>query len=52
MAESTRDMRRTVYERDLAKPFGRLKLEEITPEELRGLRDRIVARGAPVCHRQ
>lgn len=47
MAESTRDMRRSVYERDLAKPFGRLKLEEITPEELRGLCDRIVARGAP-----
>ena len=47
MAESTRDMRRSVYERDLAKPFGRLKLEEITTEELRGLCDRIVARGAP-----
>lgn len=40
-------MRRSVYERDLAKPFGRLKLEEITAEELRGLCDRIVARGAP-----
>jgi integrase len=47
MAESTRDMRRSVYERDLAKPFGRLKLEEITTEELRALCDRIVARGAP-----
>lgn len=47
MAESTRDMRRSVYERDLAKPFGRLKLEGITAEELRGLCDRIVARGAP-----
>ena len=47
MAESTRDMRRSVYERDLAKPFGRLRLEEITAEELRGLCDRIVARGAP-----
>jgi hypothetical protein len=35
MAESTRDMRRSVYERDLKRPFGRLKLEEITAEELR-----------------
>jgi integrase len=47
MAESTRDMRRSVYERDLQKPFGKLKLEEITPQELRGLCDRIVERGAP-----
>ncbi|BDT59554.1 hypothetical protein MasN3_30480 [Massilia varians] len=44
MAESTRDMRRSVFERDLAKPFGRLKLEEITPDELRGLCNRIVGR--------
>ena len=47
MAESTRDMRRSVYERDLEKSFGRLKLEEVTPDELRELCDRIVARGAP-----
>jgi integrase len=47
MAESTRDMRRSVYERDLQKPFGKLKLEEISPEELRRLCDRIVERGAP-----
>jgi integrase len=47
MAESTRDMRRSVYERDLQGPFGKLKLEEVTAEELRGLCDRIVARGAP-----
>lgn len=26
MAESTRDMRRSVYERDLKEPFGRLKM--------------------------
>lgn len=44
MAESTRDMRRSVSERDLQRPFGRLKLEEITAEELRALCDRIVAR--------
>jgi len=47
MAESTRDMRRSVYERDLQKTFGKLKLEEITPQELRALCDRIVERGAP-----
>jgi integrase len=47
MAQSTRDMRRSVYERDLKGPFGKLKLEEITAEELRALCDRIVARQAP-----
>jgi integrase len=47
MAESTRDMRRSVYERDVQPPFGRLKLEEVTGDELRSLCDRIVARGAP-----
>ncbi|MEH6433869.1 tyrosine-type recombinase/integrase [Massilia sp. DD77] len=47
MAESTRDMRRSVYERDLRGPFGKLKLDEITSDELRRLCDRIVERGAP-----
>ncbi|WP_377705354.1 tyrosine-type recombinase/integrase [Pseudoduganella sp. UC29_71] len=47
MAESTRDMRRSVYERDLQRPFGRLLLREITHEELRAVCDAIVARGAP-----
>lgn len=47
MAESTRDMRRSVYERDLKRPFGKLKLEEVTSDELRRLCDRIVERGAP-----
>ena len=47
MAESTRDMRRAVYERDLQRPFGRQLLHEITHEELRTLCDAIVARGAP-----
>jgi integrase len=47
MAESTRDMRRSVYERDLERPFGKLKLEEVTSEELRRLCDRVVERGAP-----
>jgi len=47
MAESTRDMRRSVYERDLKGPFGRLKMTEISHEDLRELCDKIVARGAP-----
>lgn len=47
MAESTRDMRRSVYERDLKEPFGRLKMTEISHEDLRELCDKIVARGAP-----
>lgn len=47
MAESTRDMRRSVYERDLKRPFGKLKLEEVTADEVRRLCDRIVDRGAP-----
>jgi len=47
MAASTRDMRRSVYERGLRKPFGKLKLAEVTGDELRSLCDRIVARGAP-----
>lgn len=47
MAESTRDMRRSVYERDLERPFSKLKLEEVTSDELRRLCDRIVERGAP-----
>lgn len=47
MAESTRDMRRSVYERDLEEPFARLMMWEITHEDLRRLCDKIVERGAP-----
>jgi integrase len=47
MAESTRDMRRSVYERDLKRPFGKYLLSEVTHEELRAVCDAIVARGAP-----
>jgi len=47
MADSTRDMRRSVYERDLKAKFGNLKLTEITHEDLRALTDAIVERGAP-----
>ncbi|WP_323018026.1 tyrosine-type recombinase/integrase [Castellaniella sp.] len=47
MADSTRDMRRAVYNRELKAKFGKLKLAEITHEDLRILTDAIVARGAP-----
>lgn len=47
MAESTRDMRRSVYERELAPKYGRQKMEEVTHEDLRTLCDQIVERGAP-----
>ena len=47
MADSTRDMRRSVYERELLPIFGKLKLQEISHEDLRALTDRIVERGAP-----
>ena len=47
MADSTRDMRRSVYERELKPKFGDQKLVEITHEDLRALTDAIVERGAP-----
>lgn len=47
MADSTRDMRRSVYERELKSKFGNQKLVEITHEDLRALTDAIVERGAP-----
>ncbi|MDM1717455.1 tyrosine-type recombinase/integrase [Thiopseudomonas alkaliphila] len=47
MADSTRDMRRSVYTRELEKKFGNQKLAEITHEDLRALTDTIVGRGAP-----
>lgn len=47
MADSTRNMRKAVYERELKPKFGNQKLEEITHEDLRALTDTIVARGAP-----
>ena len=39
MADSTRDMRKAVYTRDLKKSFGNQKLAEITHEDLRALTD-------------
>lgn len=47
VADSTRDMRRSVYERELLSRFGNQKLIEITHEDLRALTDAIVERGAP-----
>lgn len=47
MADSTRDMRRSVYERDVQGRFGKLQLREITGEDVRTMADAIVARGAP-----
>jgi integrase len=47
MADSTRDMRRAVFERELRPKFGTQKLAEICHEDLRILTDTIVARGAP-----
>lgn len=47
MADSTRDMRRSVYERELKLKFGNQKLIEITHEDLRTLTETIVERDAP-----
>ncbi len=47
MADSTRDMRTATYERELKKPLGSKKLDEISHEDLRTLCDKIVERGAP-----
>lgn len=47
MADSTRDMRRSVYERDVQPRFAKLRLREISAEDVRAMADAIVARGAP-----
>ncbi|MDI9689956.1 tyrosine-type recombinase/integrase [Burkholderia cenocepacia] len=47
LASSTRDMRKAVYDRNLATEFGRLKLEEITPSRLLARCEKIKERGAP-----
>lgn len=46
LAESTKAMRRSVYDRNLAADFGRLKLEEITPIRLMARCEKIKERGA------
>lgn len=40
-------MRRSIYNRDLVGPFGKLKLEEITVAALMALCEKVKARGAP-----
>lgn len=47
MADSTRDMRHSIFERELKPKFGNQKLAEISHEDLRMLTDAIVLRGAP-----
>ncbi len=46
LAGSTRAMRRSVYDRNLAAEFDRLKLEEITPSRLMAKCEKIKERGA------
>ena len=52
LAESTRAMRKSVYDRNLAAEFGRLKLDEITPVRLMARCEKIKERGAaaPAVH--
>lgn len=52
LAESTKAMRKSVYDRNLADEFGRLKLEEITPARLMARCEKIKERGAaaPAVH--
>lgn len=47
LADSTLAMRRSIYNRDLVGPFGKLKLEEITVAALMALCEKVKARGAP-----
>ena len=52
LAESTKSMRKSIYVRNLADEFGRLKLEEITPVRLMARCEKIKERGAaaPAVH--
>lgn len=47
MADSTRAMRRSIFERDLLPAFRNRLLSEITPDDLRALCAKIKGRGAP-----
>ena len=47
MADSTRAMRRTIYERDILPKFRKRLLGEITPDDLRALCVKVKDRGAP-----
>ena len=52
LADSTRAMRKSVYVRNLAAEFGRLKLEEVTPLRLMARCEKVKERGAsaPAVH--
>ena len=47
MADSTRAMRRHIYDRDIAPSWSKRLLHEITPQDLRNLCGRVKDRGAP-----
>jgi integrase len=47
MADSTRAMRRSIFERELSPTWRNRLLTEITPDDLRALCAKIVERGAP-----
>jgi integrase len=47
MADSTRAMRRSIFERDILPAFRNRLLPEILPEDLRGLFAKVKERGAP-----
>jgi len=47
MADSTRAMRRSIFERDILPAFRNRLLPEILPEDLRGLCAKVKGRGAP-----
>lgn len=47
MADSTRAMRRSIFERELVPVWRNRLLSEITPDDLRALCAKIVGRGAP-----
>jgi integrase len=47
MADSTRDMRQSIYERDVKAAFANRLLLEIEPQDIRLLCEKIVARDAP-----
>lgn len=47
MADSTRAMRRAIFERDMLPPFRNRLLHEITPDDLRALCAKVKERGAP-----
>jgi integrase len=47
MAQSTRDMRRHIYDRDVGPVWKNRLMVEITPEDLRALCNKVKERGAP-----